>query len=172
MCDYSNAKIYKLWSPEGNQIYIGSTTQMLCQRKAVHAHQVMKSCSSKILYEKYSDVRIELLKNVKCDTKEELNRIEGQYIRCNLDRTVNSNIAGRSRTEWCSDNADRYKKYMAEYYIKNKDKIKARQNKPFLCSCGKTINFNNQYRHYRSKCHFKNLPSIDNETADEFLELD
>jgi hypothetical protein len=32
MPDYKNAKIYKLWSPEGDDIYIGSTTQPLYAR--------------------------------------------------------------------------------------------------------------------------------------------
>jgi hypothetical protein len=29
MPDYNNGKIYKLWSPEGDDIYIGSTVQSL-----------------------------------------------------------------------------------------------------------------------------------------------
>jgi len=33
MPDYNNAKIYKLWSPEGDDIYIGSTTKYLSTRK-------------------------------------------------------------------------------------------------------------------------------------------
>jgi hypothetical protein len=58
MPNYQNAKIYKLWSPEGDDIYIGSTTQPLFARKA--QHKKYNDCSAKILYEKYNDVRIEL----------------------------------------------------------------------------------------------------------------
>jgi hypothetical protein len=33
MPDYNNGKIYKLWSPEGDDIYIGSTVNSLAKRK-------------------------------------------------------------------------------------------------------------------------------------------
>jgi predicted GIY-YIG superfamily endonuclease len=59
MPDYKNGKIYKLWSPQGDEIYIGSTTQSLAKRKAEHK-QMKNSCCSKLLFEKYDDVRIEL----------------------------------------------------------------------------------------------------------------
>jgi len=36
MPDYKNSKIYKLWSPEGDDIYIGSTTESLSRRKSKH----------------------------------------------------------------------------------------------------------------------------------------
>jgi hypothetical protein len=36
MPDYSNGKIYKLWSPQGEEIYIGSTVNTLPKRKAEH----------------------------------------------------------------------------------------------------------------------------------------
>jgi hypothetical protein len=35
MPDYKNGKIYKLWSPEGDDIYIGSTVNSLAKRKTV-----------------------------------------------------------------------------------------------------------------------------------------
>jgi hypothetical protein len=84
MPNYQNAKIYKLWSPEGDDIYIGSTTQSLAVRKAGHKYGGNnKKCSSKILFEKYNDVRIELLECCPCDNKEELTKQEGEYIRNN-----------------------------------------------------------------------------------------
>jgi hypothetical protein len=36
MPDYQNGKIYKLWSPQGEEIYIGSTINSLAKRKTQH----------------------------------------------------------------------------------------------------------------------------------------
>jgi hypothetical protein len=54
-------------------------------------------CSSKILFEKYDDVRIELIEEFPCENKMELNAREGYYIRT-LD-CVNKVIPGRTQKE-------------------------------------------------------------------------
>ena len=74
MPNYQNGKIYKLWSPEGDDIYIGSTTQSLCERKTKHNDNYKRNltCKSRILFEKYTDVRIELLESCPCDNKDAL----------------------------------------------------------------------------------------------------
>jgi hypothetical protein len=63
-------------------------------------HNIKKKskCSSKILFEKYNDVRIELIECFPCDNKEQLTKKEGEYIR-KLD-CVNKNIAGRTYKEY------------------------------------------------------------------------
>jgi hypothetical protein len=91
MPDYSKGKIYKLWSPQGGEKYIGSTTETLARRKQTHKRL---NCSSKILFEKYDDVRIELIEEYPCKNKMELNRREGEHIRNN--DCVNKSIAGRT----------------------------------------------------------------------------
>jgi hypothetical protein len=102
MPDYKNGKIYKLWSPEGDDIYIGSTIQPLYARLSAHKRKM--KYSSKILFEKYDDVRIELIECFPCDNKEQLNKKEGEYIR-KLD-CVNRNIAGRTKKEYNEDNKE------------------------------------------------------------------
>jgi glycosylphosphatidylinositol transamidase (GPIT) subunit GPI8 len=119
MPNYQNAKIYKLWSPEGDDIYIGSTTVLLCTRKAKHKHS--DNCSSKILFEKYNDVRIELLECCPCDNKEELAQKEGEYIRNNT--CVNKRISGRTRQEWREENKEDLSGKKKDYYQKNKEDI-------------------------------------------------
>ena len=106
MCNYQNSKIYKLWSPEGDDIYIGSTTVSLSRRKAKHKTQ---NNTSKILYEKYTDVRIELLEECPCDNKEQLLKKEGEYIRNN--KCVNKVIPDRTHIE-----------SVKNYYESNKEK--------------------------------------------------
>jgi len=115
MPDYEQAKIYKLWSPQGDEIYIGSTTQSLALRKAGHKHR--QNCCCKILFQKYDDVRIELIEEFPCKNKMELERREGELIRTN--DCVNRCIAGRTHKEYRKDN----KEQIREYYEKNKQKL-------------------------------------------------
>ena len=139
MPNYQNGKIYKLWTLEGNDIYIGSTTLSLSQRRADHVKKFKngKGCSSsKILFEKYNDIRIELLEECPCENKEQLTKKEGEYIRNNI--CVNKEIAGRTDKEYREDNKEKIKERHKEYYKennqmwrenreKNKDKINERR---------------------------------------------
>jgi hypothetical protein len=119
MPDYQKGQIYKLWSPQGeeDEIYIGSTTQLLYKRKA--SHKSNKKCRSKILFEKYDDVRIELIEEYPCNNKAELNKKEGEYIKEN--KCLNRCIAGRTIKEWCEDNKEDISKKSKEYRIIHKD---------------------------------------------------
>ena len=170
MPDYNNGKIYKLWSPEGIEIYIGSTTTSLSQRKAKHKHN-SHLCRSKILFEKYDDVRIELIENCPCNSKEELDKQEGEHIRKNTE-CVNMRIAGRTPKEWYQDNREhnkeRCKEYyennkekFKEYYEKNSEKINEKNSQPYLCECGRTITFGKKTRHLTSKIHQLRFQQLD-----------
>ena len=119
MPDYNNGKIYKLWSPEGIEIYIGSTTRELYKRKSEHKNDSNK-CISKLLFEKYDDVRIELIEYCPCNNKEELEKKEGEHIRKNTE-CVNMLIAGRTQKEYREDNIEHKKEYNKEYYQDNKE---------------------------------------------------
>ena len=119
MPDYKQGKIYKLWSPQGEEIYIGSTTQSLAKRKSGHKEM---NCCSKLLFEKYDDVRIELIEQYPCENKMELNRREGEHIRNN--NCINRYIAGRTIKEYREDNKEKIKEYEKEWYEDNKEKIK------------------------------------------------
>jgi hypothetical protein len=162
MPDYQKGKIYKLWSPQGNEIYIGSTVNSLAKRLSHHkSHH--NPCNSKYLFENYDDVRIELVEEYPCNNKMELNKKEGQHIRNN--ECLNRFIAGRTqkeynednkehileyKKEWYENNKDHKKEYgkeyyennkeqKKEYYENNKEKIKERKNKKFECDCGGNI---------------------------------
>jgi hypothetical protein len=160
MPDYQNAKIYKLWSPEGDDIYVGSTAQPLYARLSAHKRKM--KYSSKILFEKYDDVRIELIEYFPCDNKEQLNKKEGEYIR-KLD-CVNRNIAGRTMKEYNQDKKEHHQKwyhdnkqykldYQKEYSKNNKEKIKEWRMQKITCDCGRTFAIDNKARHERSKFH-------------------
>tara|TARA_R110000803_G_scaffold60390_1_gene119615 strand:+ start:206 stop:679 length:474 start_codon:yes stop_codon:yes gene_type:complete len=156
MPDYKNSKIYKLWSPEGDEIYIGSTTKSLCDRKAGHKHEAKVNATSRILFEKYTDVRIELLEEYPCDNKEQLFKKEGEYIKSNnncVNKRIDSNTHQQSTQKWRNNN----KEYIAEqgkiYYQKVKDKT-------IVCECGRTIKLNDKARHCRSDRHIKLLEEL------------
>jgi len=175
MPDYKNGKIYKLWSPEGDEIYIGSTIQPLYKR--FHHHKDARQCSSKILFEKYNDVKIELIESCSCDNKEQLTKKEGEYIRNN--KCVNKEIAGRTKKEWREDNKEYKKEYdkeylekyrednkdkikenKKEYYKNNTDKIKEYRSQKITCDCGRTITLGNKAEHEKRKVHIDNCKLI------------
>tara|TARA_R110000765_G_C18719488_1_gene584082 strand:- start:45 stop:629 length:585 start_codon:yes stop_codon:yes gene_type:complete len=124
MPDYQNGKIYKLWSPEGDDIYIGSTTETLCRRKAGHKNSFNagEKLTSKVLFEKYTDVRIELIEECPCDKKCKLIAREGHYIR--TLECVNKLIPNRKHKEWREDTKEQRKEYDKKYRENNKEKIK------------------------------------------------
>jgi len=124
MPDYENGKIYKLWSPQGEQIYIGSTTQSLAVRKA--KHKSSQDCCSKILFQKYDDVRIELIEEYPCKNKMELNKREGEIMRNN--DCINRCIAGRTKKEYNKyyreNNKEKVLENKKEYRENNREKMR------------------------------------------------
>jgi len=123
MVNYKNGKIYKLWSPEGDMIYIGSTCRGLAHRKAQHKDK--PNTTSKILFDTYTDIRIELIEEYPCDNKEQLNRKEGEYIRT-LD-CVNRCVAGRTDKEYREENKEHITEKKKEYYQENKERLVEKQ---------------------------------------------
>ena len=152
MPNYQNAKIYKLWSPEGDDIYIGSTTILLSARKAKHKYG--DGSVSKILFKKYDDVRIELLECCPCDNKEELTKREGEYIRNN--ECINKQIPLRTKEEHYQDNKQYKLDYQKEYRENNLEKIKERKSIRVICDCGMEVNKDGISRHKKSQRHMVN----------------
>ena len=121
MPDFKNSKIYKLWCHETDEIYIGSTTQILSQRLSGHKTPSNK-CNSKILFAKSNNVKIELLQSYPCENKDQLNKKEGEYIR--KLNCINKKIEGRTEKEWNEDNPEYKPEYNKEYYKKNKEALR------------------------------------------------
>jgi len=170
MVNYQNGKIYKIESLEGKCMYIGSTCQKLCVRMAGHRASMKKNrgtTSKEVL--KYTDAKIYLIENYPCDSKEELLRKEGEYIR-KLD-CVNTTVAGRTdkeyyndtkdnkRAQWLADNKDKIQKYLND----NKDKIREQNKRRYAekrkikinCICGSYIQKYDIVKHNKTKKHIK-----------------
>ena len=144
MPDYQKAKIYKLWSPQGeeDEIYIGSTCDELRKRKNNHKSQ--RNCNSKILFEKYTDVRIEVIEEYPCNSKRELEKKEGEHIRNN--KCLNKYVAGRTTTERYEDNKEKIAEKLKEYYGKNKEKILEKQKEHYQNNKEITNEYQKEYR--------------------------
>ena len=127
MPDYQKAKIYKLWSPQGNieEVYYGSTCNDLRFRKS--GHKSKNDCRSNILFEKYDDVRIELVEDYPCNNKAELNKKEGEYIREN--KCLNKNISGRTKNEYNEDNKKKLQEKSKEWRERNKEIMAEKEKK-------------------------------------------
>jgi len=167
MVNYSNSKVYKIWSPNGDKIYIGSTTkEYLSQRMDNHRshYKSKKKITSSILFDEYGleNCKIELLEAKECNSKDELLQLEGKYIR-ELE-CVNKCIAGRTKKEWRDCNKELIKNGQKEWRednkekIKEDDKIKYQKNKEDLlkkitCECGGSYCKATKIKHSKTNKH-------------------
>ena len=102
-------RIYVIKSPQTDYVYIGSTTKTLNDRLCSHKSGYKAYLNEKGHYitsfelVKFEDCFIELLEEVSCKNEKELHKIEGQYIKDNMN-CVNRRIEGRTRKEYHVDN--------------------------------------------------------------------
>ena len=99
MSKYNNSKIYKIYSSEGEDIYIGSTYRTLEKRlkehvnnyKAYQKDDTRQYTSSFKLFENYlvKNCLIELLEAVNVETRSELLQIEAKHIKYNKNKCAN-----------------------------------------------------------------------------------
>jgi hypothetical protein len=190
---YHTSKIYKISSPQTDKFYIGSTTQKLNIRLQSHISKYKRYLEKKNTYTtsfevvKFNDAIIELIKDVKCENKKELERIEGQYILEYHDRILNKLVAGRTVKEWRNvnkekisenakecykENKEKLLEYSKDYYQKNickyrdmrkiyYEKMKSKYEEKFNCDCGGKYTSKNLLHHNKTKKHI-NFISLQN----------
>ena len=138
MPDYSYGKIYKIWTDNSDDVYIGSTIQTVSMRMVKHRSRYkyfLKTgkgyCTSYILLEQGA-IHYKLIEKYPCENKQQLCKREGYWqkkITC-----VNKEIAGRTKKEYYQDNklkiSKYHKEYNKEYYQDNKLKI-SKKNKEY-----------------------------------------
>jgi len=124
MPNYLEGKIYKLWSPSKNIIYIGSTTQSLSKRLSKHIsnYKCYKNntynYNSSYLVLECEDYKIELLEAYSCNNKAQLCKKEGEYIKNN--ECCNKQITGRTKQEYYNEHKEE---------VKQKNLLKTEQDK-------------------------------------------
>lgn len=189
MPNYQNGKIYRIVNDVDDYEYIGSTVQRLCKRMCSHRVNCRAGKPQKI----YKHMRligvkhfkIYLIEEYPCDNKEQLHRREGYHQKLSK-QSLNSQIAGRTYSEyyadnretklknvkkWYEDNKENKLKYLKQYrennpeYFKkyrenNKDKIKARTSKKIQCECGREVSRSKMSRHKRTKIHNKIMKEL------------
>lgn len=133
MPDYSLGKIYRIWSPSTDKVYIGSTVEpLLCRRLTNHRRQYKSFKGGKFHYVtsfavlEFEDAKIELVESFPCASKDELQKREGEVIRA-TDNAVNRYIAGRTKVEYANDNIDKIKDYMVTYRAAHEDELKTKR---------------------------------------------
>ncbi len=131
MPDYSKAKIYAIRAPGTDSVYIGATTKpLLSQRMAEHRAHFKRweegkenlTCSAKIL--DYEGAYIELIEEFPCQTKDQLNRREGEIIR-QTPNCINKYVTGRTVIEYISENKEARNEKSRNWYYANREKINA-----------------------------------------------
>ena len=145
--DYSKGKIYNIRFYDNNKlVYIGSTIQSLAVRFGGHKRNINCSLYKYIIKNYDGNFRscyIELIELFVSNSKEELNKREGEVIRkFKADEnyiTINQNIAGRTLKQYYIDNTDKLKQYridntdkQKQYRIDNNDNIKEYQKQYYI----------------------------------------
>ena len=139
MPDYHKGKIYKILNTIDNEIYVGSTCELLSQRMARH-RSTMKSIPHLKLYKHMHELGvehfyIELIEDCPCDRNEELVKREGEIIRSigtlNKNGTINikENSKGYHRQydrQYYQDNLETRKEQKHIWYEQNKEQQQIR----------------------------------------------
>lgn len=128
--------IYIIRSHQTDDVYYGSTTQMLCKRMSGHRKNYKlwldgsygNNTSFEII--KYNDAYIELVEEVEFQNKQELYAREGHYIREN--KCVNKLVAGRTHEERYETNRDKIKEQRQQYRIDNKEQINKLEKQKYI----------------------------------------
>ena len=157
---YERGQIYKLVNDQLGLTYYGSTVNALRKRLAQHKNGLQ--CSSKILFQEGSDVKIYLVEECSFNSKIQLKQRERHYIENN--DCVNKNIPSRTNKEWYQTNKEKRKEYDKEnrennqekkkqYYQDNKEVILEKQKIKYECECGSYIRLCDKQIHNKTIKH-------------------
>ena len=124
MPNYQEGKIYKIYNTINDGIYIGSTTQKLCERMSQHRSRHRNECPDTSVYKAFSEhgtdiFFIEPIEKLSCNDKDQLRKKEGEYIRA-LETSLNKNIAGRTKQEYDDEHKEVIAKRKKEHREHNK----------------------------------------------------
>ena len=156
--DFGKGKIYKITNDYNDEVYVGSTCDLLTKRFSNHKKGInCKTKQNRPIYKLMNEIgferfRIELIEDYPCTDKYELRQREAYYIR--EIGTLNSKIECRTQKQYQEDNKEQIQKNKQEYYEANKDKLLERQNEKITCTaCGSIIRRGETARHKRSIKH-------------------
>ena len=151
MVDYSKGNIYQICNIIDDDVYVGSTVELLAKRMTKHKYAAKKKYYNSKLLDKmneygFDNFFIKLIEEFPCDSKVELLAREGHFIR--EIGTLNKVIAGRTHEQW---------------YVNNLDKIaEQRKNNPnytakVVCECGLEVSQRHLNSHKLTKTHQRRM---------------
>ena len=180
--DYSKATIYKLCSDFDPYYYIGSTTNGLARRLAVHKSYSVLKPQRKVYHHfntiGFENVKIVLVERVSVRDKEELLREEDRHIKERLSDKYCLNLirAKRSIAEYRVDNRERLKEKYRRHYEANREKsqqyaktyyeshkeviVNKRKEKLHCHLCNTDVVRNHFKRHEKGRPHQLNLQEV------------
>lgn len=126
MPNYNDGKIYELYNLINDDVYVGSTCEVLSRRKAKHWYQAKNKPSP--VHKAMMEIglehwKIRLIEDFPCERKEQLNAREGHWIR---ERgTLNCRIAGRTQREYYKDNCEVIKQRTRDWHAENPERHRA-----------------------------------------------
>ena len=153
--------IYKLYSSETDEVYIGITSSPLKRRISKHKNDYKRYCEGKRKYRvssfeicKYLDVKIELIEETDDKTRERF------YIE-NTENCINEKIPTRTQKEYVEANREKTNAYQKEYRDSHKEQMSEYKKKHYkekagvdvMCECGNTFKKKHEKRHKASKKH-------------------
>ena len=171
MSKYQNGKIYKIVDVGYNKTYYGSTCESLSQRMTRHRAKYTAYLKGNItntrsfdLFDEFGieNCKIELVENYPCNSKEELRRREGYYIKNNdcINKCVPCRTPAeyyQDENEYCRFRNDLYKQLHKEeeqeYHRRRFQERKHILLEKHLCGCGKYYTFQHKKRHEKSQKH-------------------
>jgi hypothetical protein len=149
MPDYSQGKIYKIISTDCDDVYYGSTTELLNVRLIKHRYdynQYLKGeyyyVTSYKLLEK-ENYEIVLVEDYPCENEIELKLREAEYIKNNV--CVNKCIPCRTKEEYYQDNREKLLEKAKNYYVDNREKVLEYHKKYNEINCEKISQKNKEY---------------------------
>ena len=176
MPDYQNGKVYTLRCySDVLLVYVGSTTKPLSDRKSNHKFNSLRNPNNslyKIILENggWDNWYIELVENYPCNSKQELERREGEIMReignlnskmpRGLKQKENPNYQTEHKEErskepeYIENKKEDKKNYDKEYREINKERIKERKTTTlFVCECGCEVKKEGKANHLRTEKH-------------------
>ena len=156
MNKYQEGKIYKIVNDSISGVYYGSTIRTLEERFIGHINDCKNkksNCSSKELF-KYGEPKIILVQNKPCNSRKELEKREGWFIK-NF-KCINKVIPLRTKKEW---------------YEVNKERINEQQSQIHNCVCGSKYTHTHKLRHLKTKMHQNYIKTHPCKLPDDKVEL-
>ena len=162
---YKKGKIYKIVDVGFNKCYYGSTTEPLSKRMERHRKDYKEFLQNGKNYTRSLDIlceygvgncKILLVEDFPCETKEQLLRREGEYIKNN--ECVNKQVAGRTRKEYYQDNSEILRQKSNDYYKENTKACNERSKQYVESHKEEIVEYkrqwyeqNKEHRHQKSK---------------------